>query len=57
MVEDLKLIIPTIFLIVFVLSILFGSGVENWWSFLIGAIFALSARDIGEELLRRATRL
>ena len=51
-----KLIIPTVFLIVFVLSVLFGSGVDSWWSFLTGAIFALSARDVGKELIERATR-
>ena len=49
-----KLILPTLFLVVFVLSVLFGSGVASWWSFLIGAVFALSVRDVGEELLRRA---
>ena len=51
-----KLIIPTVFLTVFVLSVIFGAGVANWWSFLTGAIFALSIRDVGEELIRRATR-
>ena len=51
-----KLIIPTLFLVVFLLSIVFGSGVGNWWSFLTGAIFALSVRDIGGELMRRASR-
>ena len=48
-----ELLIPAVFLIVFALGVFFGSGVENWWSFLIGAVFALSVRDIGAELLRR----
>ena len=51
-----NLIIPTVFLVVFVLNVLFGSGVDSWWSFLIGVIFALAAQDVGKELMRRVAR-
>lgn len=51
-----SLIIPVVFLISFVLNILFGSGVESWWSFLFGIVFALSIQDVGKEMLRRAER-
>lgn len=52
-----NLIIPTMFLVVTVLSVILGNNfVENWKSFLIGALFALSARDVESEIFRRLER-
>lgn len=49
-----KLIIPTLFIIATVILVVFGKDfVENWKSFLIGFLFALSAIEIGKEIWRR----
>ena len=52
-----NLFIPALFVIVTVLSVICGSGfIENWKSFFIGMLFALSIRDVGKELIDRVTR-
>ncbi|MBR1805843.1 MAG: hypothetical protein IJ774_05565 [Selenomonadaceae bacterium] len=52
-----KLIIPVAFLVVFVLSFVFGGEfVTSWKSFLVGIIFALAVRDVGKELIRHVSR-
>lgn len=52
-----RLFIPTLFIIVTIFSVIFGSDfVTSWKSFLLGMLFALSVRDVGEEVLKRATR-
>ena len=52
-----NLIIPTLVIVSTVLSVISGNDfVESWKSFLIGMLFALSIRDVGEEILRRVSR-
>ena len=47
-----KLIMPAVFLIVSIALILAGDFVTSWRNFLIGALFALSARDVGEAVIK-----
>ena len=52
-----NLTIPTLFIVATVLFVVFGDGfVESWKSFFVGALFTLSALDIGKELMRRMER-
>ena len=50
-------IFDVLYLFVFAMCVIIGNNVvESWWSFLFGAVVALSARDVGKELLRRVER-
>ena len=52
-----KLFVPALFLVATVIFVITGNDfVESWKSFLIGALFTLSALDVGKEVLRRASR-
>ena len=52
-----NLIIPTLFIVSTVFFVISGNDfVESWKSFFIGVLFALSIRDVGEEIFRRVSR-
>ena len=46
-----------VFIVCLIISVITGDNiVKSWWSFLFGAIVALAARNVANELSQRAER-
>ncbi len=50
-------ILDALYLLFFTACVIIGNNVvESWWSFLFGAVVALAARNVGNEMFRRFER-